>query len=291
MTRRDLLAAAAATTTMSAAPNYRILDPHVHVYKKDPRFPYWKGNSSHPQDDKSPEMLIELMKANGVAKTVIIQVRHYMFDNSFLLHTLKQYPQYFQGVCRVNPENPDAPEHLAELTQAGCRGVRLSPAANASGDWINGPLMKPLFKRCDELKVPMTLLAPISRMPEIGKLIDQFPDLTVVIDHMADTPVDQPAELEKLIALKRHPKVFVKVSHTWALSKQAFPWTDSQAHVKRLHQAFGPQRLMWATDWPVCLPHATYAQTLAVVRDEMKFLNEEDKMWMLSKTIERVWPL
>src|SRR5690606_4974443 len=71
LTRREILATATATT-MSAAPSYRILDPHVHVYKRDPRFPYWKGNPSHPQDDKSPEMLIELMKANNVAKTVII---------------------------------------------------------------------------------------------------------------------------------------------------------------------------------------------------------------------------
>jgi predicted TIM-barrel fold metal-dependent hydrolase len=230
------------------------------------------------------------MRANGVAKTVIIQVRHYLFDNSYLLHVLRKYPQYFQGVCRVNPESPDAPEHLSELTQAGIRGVRLSPAANASGDWIRGPLMKPLWKRCEQLRVPMNILAPISRMPDIGALIDQFPDLTIVIDHMADCPVDQPAELDKLIALKRHPKLFVKVSHTWSLSRQAYPWMDAHEHVKRLHAAFGPQRLMWGTDWPVSLPHATYPQTLAVVRDEMKFLNEDDKHWMLSKTIERVWP-
>ena len=82
-------------------------------------------------------------------------------------------------------------------------------------------------------------------------LLEKLPDLTVVIDHMADCPVDQPAELEKLIALKRYPNVFVKISHTWSLSKQPYPWLDAQEHVKRLHQAFGPQRLMWATDWPI----------------------------------------
>lgn len=273
-----------------AAPTDRILDPHVHVYERDPRFPFWKGNPTHPTDDKTPEMLIDLMKANGVVKTVIIQVRHYMYDNSYLLHVLKKYPQYFQGVCRVDPENPNSPEHLSELTQAGIGGVRLSPAGNAAGDWIHGPLMKPLWRRCEQLQVPMNILAPIGRMPDIGALMDQFPELTIVIDHMADCPVNQPAELEKLIALKRHPKLFVKISHSWSLSKQAYPWLDAQEHVKRLHQAFGPQRLMWGTDWPVSLPHATYAQTLAVVRDETKFLNDDDKHWMLSKTVEQVWP-
>ena len=47
---------------------------------------------------------------------------------------------------------------------------------------------------------------------------------------------------------------------------------------------------MWATDWPIVEQVSTYAQALGVVRDDMKFLNDDDKLWMLSKTIERVWP-
>jgi predicted TIM-barrel fold metal-dependent hydrolase len=60
--------------------------------------------------------------------------------------------------------------------------------------------------------------------------------------------------------------------------------------VRRLHAAFGPERLMWATDWPIIEAKSTYDKALTVVRDDMKFLNAEDKRWMLSKTIERVWP-
>jgi predicted TIM-barrel fold metal-dependent hydrolase len=204
---------------------------------------------------------------------------------------LKQYPQHFQGVARVNPENPGAPDDLSRLVeQQGFRGVRLSPGAGAAGDWITGALMPPLWKRCHDLKVPMTILAPVTRMPDVQPLIDRFPDLTVVIDHMADSPLDQPEQLNKLIALKRYPKVFVKVSHTWSLSKQPYPYPDSQAQVRRLYDAFGPQRLMWGTDWPLVENHCGYGKALALVRDEMKFLNAEDKSWMLSRTVERVWP-
>jgi predicted TIM-barrel fold metal-dependent hydrolase len=107
---------------------------------------------------------------------------------------------------------------------------------------------------------------------------------------MADCPVNEPKKLEHLLFLARFPKVFVKISHTWSLSKQTYPFRDTHEMVKRLHQAFGPRRLMWGTDWPICEERCTYAQTLTVVRDEMKFLNEEDRSWILSKTIERVWP-
>jgi L-fuconolactonase len=58
--------------------------------------------------------------------------------------------------------------------------------------------------------------------------------------------------------------------------------------VKRLYDTFGPQRLMWATDWPIANVRANYPRRLTVVQDEMKFLNADDKSWMLSKTVERV---
>jgi L-fuconolactonase len=292
LTRRKVLAAMGGASAFAALqPDYRIIDSHVHVWKNDPRYPWAKETTRIPDKDATPEMLLALMKASGVVKTVIIQVIHYRWDNSYVADVLKQYPAHFQGVARVNPEDPEAPDHLSRLVEVqGFRGVRLSPAADSAGDWILGSAMPPLWKRCEALKVPMTILAPVVRMPDVGRLIEKFPDLTVVIDHMADSPLDKPNELEKLIALKRYPRVFVKISHTWSLSKQPYPYYDSQEQVKRLYGSFGPRRLMWGTDWPLVENHCGYARALAVVRDEMKFLNEDDRSWILSKTVEQVWP-
>ena len=285
ISRRTLLAGAALSPLAS---DYRIIDPHVHVWKHDPDYPFAPGARASARD-ATPEMLLDLMKANGVSQTVIIQVIHYRYDNSYLAGVLKRYPGVFQGVARVDPLDAGAPDQLSRLTEEGFRGVRLSPPGDTSGDWFHGPLMPPLWKRCQELKVPMTVLAPIGRMPEVGLLLEKFPLLTVVIDHMADCPVDRPAELEKLIALQRYPNLFVKISHTWSLSKQAYPWLDAQELVKRLYHAYGPRRLMWATDWPIVEDRSTYARAIGVVRDDMKFFSAEDLRWVLSGTVERVW--
>jgi predicted TIM-barrel fold metal-dependent hydrolase len=268
---------------------YRIIDSHVHVWKADPQYPYAKELTKPPEKDATPDMLLELMRQNGVEKTVIIQYIGYRWDNRYVADTLKRYPQYFRGVCRVNPESPEAPDDLSRLTGQGFHGVRISPGADARSDWIRGPLMPPLWKRCNELKVPMTVLAPVTRMPDVAPLIEKQPDLTVVIDHMADSPVTQPQQLEKLLALRRYPKVFVKVSHTWSLSEEQYPYRDAQAQVKRLYDGFGPQRLMWGTDWPLIENYCGYAKAVALARDEWKFLNDEDRSWMMSRTIERVW--
>lgn len=272
-------------------PDYHVIDPHVHVWTHNVQFPFAAG-ANPPARDAAPETLLKLMKANGVQRTVIIQVIHYRYDNRYLASVLRQYPGKFHAVARVDPLDPASPDHLSRLVEEeGFRGVRLSPGLDAAGDWIDGPLMPPLWKRCEKLKVPMTILAPITRMTSVGHLIDNYPDLTLVIDHMADCPVDQPQKLEDLIALKRHPRTFVKISHTWSLSRQKYPWLDAQEHVKRLHATFGPHRLMWATDWPILENSgAAYSQALTLVRDDMPFLNGDDKRWMLSKTISQVWP-
>jgi len=284
--RREFLMSSLA----AAIPNYRIIDPHVHVWKHDPQFP-WAKETTHPPDgDATPEMLLALMKQHGVEKTVLIQYIGYRWDNSFVADVLKRYPKYFRGVCRVDPSDAASPDQLARLVEQGFRGVRLSPSGDASGDWIRGPMMPPLWERCSKLKVPMTILAPVTRMPDVARLADRFPELTIVIDHMADCPIDQPQQLDLLLALERYPKLFVKISHTWSISKQPYPYVDAQQFVKRLYEKFGPQRLMWATDWPIVERTASYTKALTVVRDEMRFLNAEDKRWILSKTIERVWP-
>jgi|SRR5215469_1641785 len=267
-----------------------LIDSHVHVWKHDPRFPFAVG-AHPPPEDASAETLLDLMKANGVSRTVIIQVIHYKWDNSYLADVLKRYPQQFRGVCRVNPEDPAAPDHLSRLTEEqGFHGVRLSPSANADGDWIKGPLMPPLWKRCAQLKVPMTVLAPADRMPDIQPLIEANPGLTVVIDHQADSPLDQPEKLKLLLALERYPKVFVKISHMWSLSKDAYPYPDAQLQVKRLYDTFGARRLMWGTDWPVSLKQLPYAKAVELFRDHLDFLAPADREWILYKTVQQVWP-
>ena len=82
----------------------RIIDPHVHVWKNDPKFPWAKETINPPKDDATPEMLLDLMNKNGVEKTVLVQVIHYRWDNSFVSHTVRKYPHKFVGVGRINPE-------------------------------------------------------------------------------------------------------------------------------------------------------------------------------------------
>src|SRR5580693_7803228 len=102
--RRQFVTLSTAAALASRAPAQApmpFLDAHVHVWKHDPAFPFAAG-ANVPSEDASVEMLLDLMRANKVERTVIIQVIHYRWDNSYLASVLKRYPRVFQGVCRVN---------------------------------------------------------------------------------------------------------------------------------------------------------------------------------------------
>jgi L-fuconolactonase len=290
--RRQLLGGTLAAVTERAQP--LIIDSHVHVWTTtDRKFPFAKEAQNPPTKDATPEMLLALMKQNGVAKTVIVQVSHYRWDHSYLLRALALYPRWFVGVARVNPEDPAAPDQLARLVKEHklLRGLRLNAQPGPTGDFIRGPLMPPLWQRCRELGLVMVPQTKASRLPDLVPLIEKFPELTVVIDHFADTPVGEPPLLENLLALARYPKVFVKVTHPWWISQQAYPYADALEQVKRVYDRFGGRRMMWGTDWPGVEQKCGYGKALALARDEMKFFSAEDRRWVLGKTAAQVWRL
>src|SRR5262245_61748384 len=302
LSRRELLQTAAAAALVGAARSSLmsqpaqvppIIDPHVHVWRNDPRYPWPKELANPPKDDALPSTLLQLMKAHGVEKTVIVHVIHYRWDCRYAGDTIKAQGDKFMGVCRVEPTADSAANDLSRwVRDYGFHGVRLSPAAGAAGDWINDQArMDRIFKRAAELKIPMCILCPSTRLLDVGKVIERHKDnLDICIDHMADCPIDKPDELKSLLVLAKSPRVFVKISHLWSLSKEKYPYRDTHDRVKRLYDQFGPQRLMWGTDWPGVEEYCGYAKALALYRDELAFFTAEDRRWILGGTALKLWP-
>lgn len=269
----------------------RIIDPHVHVWINDPAFPWPAENANPPAEDRTAEMLLELMGANGVEKTVLVQVIHYRWDNRYIADVIRRYPDKFMAVGRIDPEDPAAPDHLSKwVEEDGIHGVRISPSVEASGDWFAGPLMDPLFSRAQQLGVPLLLLTRPPRLTDLIPLLERHPDLDVVIDHMADVHPDDAEGRKLLTGLAAFPRVYVKISHTWSISSESYPWADTHGLVQDVYQAFGARRIMWGTDWPVCLDRAEYPQPQSAVRNEMSFISPEDLEWVMGKTVLQLWP-
>jgi L-fuconolactonase len=268
-----------------------IIDPHVHVWTHDPKYPFATEVTDKPADAALPETLLALMTANGVAKTVLVQLIHYRWDNSYVADVKAKHRAKFMAVGRVNPTDTHAPDNLEYWTkERGLHGVRLSPANGPGGEWINRrDLMDPIWTRAAKLKVPMCILCPIQRVPDVGRVIERFPSLDVCIDHMADCPVGDDGNLAKLLALKRFPRVYIKISHVWSLSREAYPYRDTHAQLRKIYETFGPQRLMWGTDWPLVDKYCGYSKAVRLYREEIKFFSDADRRWILRDTIRKLW--
>jgi predicted TIM-barrel fold metal-dependent hydrolase len=231
------------------------------------------------------------MKLNGVAKTVLVQLIHYRWDNSYVADVRGKRGDKFMAVGCVNPTDAHAADNLEYWTrERGLHGVRLSPANGPDGEWINRrDLMDPIWERATKLKVPMCILCPIQRVPDVARVIERFPALDVCIDHMADCPIGDTENLTKLLALRKLPKVYVKISHLWSISREAYPYRDTHEHVRKIYDTFGPERLMWGTDWPLVERYCGYAKAIRLYREEIKFLSNSDRAWILNKTIRKIW--
>jgi L-fuconolactonase len=80
---------------------------------------------------------------------------------------------------------------------------------------------------------------------QIGELAEQFPDMTVILDHLGRAGEGTPADFANVLKLAKFPRVIMKYSGVNYSSKQKYPYADVKPIVRRIYDAFGPNRLVW----------------------------------------------
>ena len=91
--------------------------------------------------------------------------------------------------------------------------------------------------------------------------------------------------IDDVVALAKYPNVSVKVSSAPTYSFDSYPWRDMTEHIKRCFDAFGQRRCYWGTDLTNAFHKSTYRQRVTHFTDELKFLSDEDKEWVMGRAI------
>jgi predicted TIM-barrel fold metal-dependent hydrolase len=172
------------------------------------------------------------------------------------------------------------------------RGFRLHSHGDAK-DWVTDPAMDRLWRLATDHGIAICPLINPDDIAAVDALCAKFPETTVVVDHFARIGISGTIEsdrLDELCRLARFPNVNVKTSAFYALGEKRSPYTDLIPMIRRVVDAFGPQRLMWASDSPFQVQgEHSYEASIALIRDRIDFLSENDKQWLLRKTAERVF--
>lgn len=301
--RRTFLATStsAALTGCSLLPSFNKngnwIDAHVHVWTPDvEKYPLARGYAVSDMRPPSftPEQLFAHCRPEGVQRIVLIQMSYYQFDNSYMLDVMRSHPGTFSGVAIVDENAPDVAATMTRLVKQGVRGFRISAgrAGNLS-QWIGSPGMATLWKTAANLRVSICPLINPDTLPLIDQMCEWYPETSVVIDHFARVGMAgglRDADVKNLLRLSRHAKTHIKASAFYALGRKKAPYLDLGGLIRQIRDAYGPQRVMWASDCPFQVdPGHNYRDSIALIRDRLDFLSETDKAWMLRNTAEKVF--
>lgn len=271
------------------------IDAHVHVWTPDtkryPISPRFKLSDMAPPSFTPAELLAHCRPEN-VRRIVLIQMSFYEFDHRYMLEAMKTHPGVFSGVALIDHQADSVEAKMDELAQLGMRGFRLHSRGDAK-DWPNSETMAKLWRKAGEDGLAVCPLINPEDIPHVDALCKRFPDTTVVVDHFARIGVSgqiEPKPLAALCRLARFPNTHVKTSAFYALGKKSPPYDDLIPMIRQVVDAFGPQRLMWASDCPYQVQgEHSYRASISLVRDRIDFLSDDDKQWMLRGTANKVF--
>jgi predicted TIM-barrel fold metal-dependent hydrolase len=272
------------------------IDAHVHVWTPDTeRYPLAAGFRRDEMKPPSftPEQLFEHARPCGVGRVVLIQMSFYGFDNSYMLDTMRRFPGVYSGVAVVDDSSRDVPEKMRGLARQGVRGFRIYPRNLPVDRWLDGEGMRAMWKCGADESLAMCHLVNPEALAAIDANCQKFPETPVVIDHFARIGVDgtiRPRDVDALCRLARHRKTFVKLSAFYALGAKKAPYDDLMPMIRRLLDAFTPERLMWATDCPYQVQEGhAYADSIGLIRERLDGLSDGDRDWLLRRTAEKVF--
>jgi predicted TIM-barrel fold metal-dependent hydrolase len=272
------------------------IDAHVHVWTPDTKnYPLASGFTKADMKPASftPEQLFAHCRPEGVSRIVLIQMSYYKTDNRYMLDMMAAHPGTFSGVAIIDENAADVRGRMKALKQQGVRGFRIYTGGSDVAGWLGSAGMKAMWKVAAEENLNMCLLINPEALGPVSRMCEQFPDTPVVIDHFARLGmkgvVDR-AGLDSLLHLSKHAKVTLKTSAFYALGKKQAPYLDLGPMIRECRDAFGADRLMWASDCPFQVdPGHNYHDSIALVRDRLDFLTDADRKAMLRGTAERVF--
>ena len=316
MTRREwMTSVAAAGLAATAAPaasrreekdpfHGRIIDAHAHIWSADiKKYPLAPGFT---KDDMwyfsySAEELLSHALPAGIGRINLIQMTWYASDHAYILDIIKRYPGRFVGTGVIpavtDIEGPQPDEAMVALSEGGIyafrvRGKSTRPVEISDGErWLDHEGYHKMFQAGAEHHLAVSFLHTPSDLPEIGRMCILYPETPVILDHFSIVRMKEgrfiEEEVQALLGMAKHKQVMVKLGAFYGLGKKTPPYTDMLPLIRRVVDAFGPERCMWESDAPKQDKDGhTFRAANDVIRKHADFLSKSDKEKILIKTAE-----
>jgi L-fuconolactonase len=257
------------------------LDSHQHFWNYDAAQYPWIPKGSPLHRDWLPADLAPLLAAAGLDGCIAVQARQTLEDSRWLLSLADAAPIIRGVVGWADLRSPRVHEDLAVLA----KHPRFSGIRHVVQDEPVGFLLGADFQRgighLHQFGLTYDILIRAEQLPSAVALARAFPDQPLVLDHIAKPPIKAGALSpwrEQFRELAQSPNVMCKVSGMVTEARHdGWKAEDFRPYLDVVFAAFGPERLMFGSDWPVCLLAASYAQVHALVADYTRTLSAEQQ--------------
>lgn len=267
------------------------VDAHQSFWKYEPKEYDWIGEDQAAlRRDFLPDALQREIAAAGIDAVVSVQARQSIGETAFLLDQASRH-DFIRGVVGWLPL---ASPSLSLLSHPKLKGVRHVVQAEPDGFLLRKDFNRGIA-RLRAGGLVYDLLVQERQLPEVIQFVDLHPNQRFVLDH-GGKPRIRDGQLDPwerhLDALGERPHVSCKVS---GLVTEADPadWTDMQlrTYLDIMVDAFGPKRLMFGSDWPVCLLACSYGRWYDTVRDWAGTLSTDEQARVMGGTAVDVYRL
>jgi L-fuconolactonase len=284
-----------------------IIDAHAHVFR--PAAVSSRGvDQLAPADRDAPvEDLLELMGSNGVDAAVLVPLDAH---DDYVAHVLGEHPNAFAAIAvatssELHAGSARGVESLrARQDRFGFHGLRTQWLGEPGHPVTDSPALPILRYLAEEGLLLWTYLPP-DQLPLLPDVVRELPELRVVLNHLGFCPHDMwvdehrrprfddpfpESTVQQVLRLSEAGGVHLMVSGQYALSTEEPPYPDLFGVTRRFAESYGPQRMLWASDYPWTRDVPGYRTLLDVVPAALPDLDADGLAWVLGDTARTLFP-
>lgn len=273
------------------------IDAHQHFWQYDPARHGWitEQMSRLKRDFMPPDLKVEMDKA-GMEACVAVQADQTERETRFLLDLAEEYP-YVKGVVGwLDLRADDFEERLVHFMEdSALKGLRHIVQDEPDDNFLLGADFLKGIETVGKYGLAYDILIYSRHLPVAVEFASRFPDQKFVLDHIAKPEIKQQKvdDWEKGIReLAQHPGICCKVSGMVTEADwEHWKADDFKPYLDVVFDAFGPDRLMFGSDWPVCTLAANYQQVFRLLDDYLALLSETARRQIMGRNAEQFYDL
>ncbi len=273
-----------------------IVDAQVHVWGADSAERPWPEGRAGDAQKPYPvtkELVLAGMNEAGIDRAILVPPSWEGDRNDIALEAAETHPDRFAVMGRLPVESADASALVALKAQPGMLGARFTFHTAASHPWLTDGTADWLWTAAEEADIPLMVFVPGSAAV-LEAVAEQHPGLRLILDHLAlsQGKGDEAfANLDQVLRLSRFANVAVKASGLPCFTEETYPFPGLHKHIRRVFDAFGPERMFWGTDW-TRLP-CSWREAVNLFTEELPWLTAQDKDLIMGRAICQWldWPL